>query len=340
MRNIVIIGNGFDLAHGLDTKYDHFVNDIKTNPEKYGISNLSSVSNYFLHMVINLQKTLWSDIEYLYYDVLTNLNNSTYFENKYEYIPYYETAIDLNRDFKTLTDWLCLYLEHEEKRFEFVENYQSIFEMLNGKQSVVLNFNYTNTVRKYLDNFDNDLELIHIHGELNNEFNPIIFGYAAGNEESKKLLIENDNNYVRNIKKFNYLFTRNEEILKNHLKSEEYNVFILGHSCGVSDKLILNQIFNSKGVNKIYSFYHQDKNGYFETLVNIDRIIDDYSKSESEIKVSEKFESFPNSYKMPQKEVDKDLIKFLTNILDSNLPKEEERQKQRKKMGSIASAIR
>ena len=55
-------------------------------------------------------------------------------------------------------------------------------------------------------------------------------------------------------------------------------------------------------------------------MVNIDRIIDDYSKAESAKKSFEKLISFPNSHPMPQKEDDNTLVDFLKNIVDNPLP--------------------
>ena len=35
MGNILVIGNGFDLAHGLPTGYEHFINFVRKNLELY-----------------------------------------------------------------------------------------------------------------------------------------------------------------------------------------------------------------------------------------------------------------------------------------------------------------
>jgi hypothetical protein len=335
MKNIIIVGNGFDLAHGLATKYSDFIKDIELNPSKYGLINIDLSDNRLLISLNRLNKTYWSDIEYVYFDILTNFNNKSYLQSKYLTVHAYREILQLNQDFDSIKMWLCQYLKEEESKLKRIENYEIFFDKFNNKDTIVLNFNYTNTVNSYINFKINDIKLIHIHGELENERNPIIFGFAAGNEESKELLNKNDNTFVKNIKKFNYLYTRNEEMLKEHLKSEEYNVFILGHSCGISDKLILNQIFNSDGVYKIYPFYFHNRDGYFETMVNIDRIIDDYSKKERDKMTFNKLVSFPNSFKMPQKEIDSNLSIFLNNILNKKLPKEQQRSDQKKKLDSV-----
>lgn len=326
MRNLVIIGNGFDLAHNLATKYSDFISDIKSNSQKYGFTSITKHQNRLLKHFWSYDKELWSDLEFTYYDILSKFKDEK-LGPTYTHVKGYDNIEDFNQDFNQIKNYLCLYLEEQETKFNTTPNYESFFESFIGKDAVILNFNYTNTVKKYIKKQNFDIELIHIHGELENENNPVIFGFAADQNESKKLLIENNNSYVRNIKKFNYLFTNNEEQLIKHLNSEEYNVFILGHSCGISDKLILNQIFNSKNIHKIYPFYYKDRNGYFETMVNIDRIIDDYSKSDEEKIAFKKLASFPNSYKMPQTELDEEFIPFIKNILDKELPKLKKRKK-------------
>ncbi len=339
MRNLIIVGNGFDLAHDLKTSYSDFLKDINVSKIKYGAPSIKSNTNALLEAFFSSKDGIWSDIESIYFDILRNLNNSAYLQNMYGRVYHYNDSKELNKHFEDIKQCLHQYLVEEEKKFVKNENYKNLFNCFSGKDSVIVNFNYTNTVKKYLNEIDSDINLIQIHGELNEINNPIIFGYAADNQESKELLSENDNNYIRNIKKFNYLFTKNEELLKNHIESEEFNVFILGHSCGVSDKLILSQILNSKAIHKIYPFYYNDRDGYFNTMVNIDRIIDDYSKEVTEVKAFSKLVTFPKCHKMPQVEFDEKLVKFLKSILDIPLPKEKEHADSLLAMESMAQML-
>ena len=319
MRNLIIIGNGFDLAHDLKTSYPDFKADVKEKGEKYDLPHIIS-TNYLLQSLLNDEFDLWSDIEVTYFNILTNFNDRAYLQKYYNGVHKYRNIKGLNDSFEKIKKYLEIYLTEIEQGFAKIRNYEKIFQELDNDKTVVVNFNYTNTVKNYISH--TNIELIHIHGELNNTENPIIFGFAAEDEESKKLLVENENGFVRNIKKFNYLFTNNEELLKEHLKSKEFNVFVLGHSCGISDRLILGQILNSKGVHQIIPFYFRDTNGYFNTMVNIDRIIDDYSKSKEDKKSFIKLLSFPNSYKMPQAIDDSELVNYLKNILSKKLPNE------------------
>ncbi len=93
---------------------------------------------------------------------------------------------------------------------------------------MILNFNYTKTPNQYLSERD---EIINIHGELNNDKNPIIFGY--GDEVDKKYAeIEdlNENEFLKHIKSFDYFKTSIilEIYLKLYQVRDDFEVFVLG----------------------------------------------------------------------------------------------------------------
>ena len=70
--NILILGNGFDLAHKLNTKYTDFLNYCKTHKQK----DTNYSQNLWLQHFINKQNDLgdtWIDIEMDIYNVLINL---------------------------------------------------------------------------------------------------------------------------------------------------------------------------------------------------------------------------------------------------------------------------
>ena len=202
MRNLIIIGNGFDLAHDLKTSYPDFKADVKEKGEKYDLPHIIS-TNYLLQSLLNDEFDLWSDIEVTYFNILTNFNDRAYLQKYYNGVHKYRNIKGLNDSFEKIKKYLEIYLTEIEQGFAKIRNYEKIFQELDNDKTVVVNFNYTNTVKNYISH--TNIELIHIHGELNNTENPIIFGFAAEDEESKKLLVENENGFVRNIKKFNYI---------------------------------------------------------------------------------------------------------------------------------------
>lgn len=53
----------------------------------------------------------------------------------------------------------------------------------------------------------------------------------------------NDNRFLDNIKSFMYLNNSNYRDLLNWIENNDFQVFIMGHSCGLSDRTLLNTIF-------------------------------------------------------------------------------------------------
>ena len=158
---------------------------------------------------------------------------------------------------------------------------------------MILNFNYTKTPNQYLSERD---EIINIHGELNNDKNPIIFGY--GDEVDKKYAeIEdlNENEFLKHIKSFDYFKTSNYGNLLRFVQSEIFEVFILGHSCGLSDRTMLSTIFENKNCIriKIYDF-RKDKNDYRNKTYEISRHFNNKAS------MRDKIVPFPECSPMPQ----------------------------------------
>lgn len=144
-------------------------------------------------------------------------------------------------------------------------------------RTLILNFNYTDTAGKlYKQSVEGDeCELIHIHGELNNPVNPVIFGYGDEMDEHyKKILDLNDNGYLQNIKSIHYLETDNYRKLLAFANSALYQIYIMGHSCGNSDRTLLNTLFEHKNCISIKPYYHKKEDGtdnYIDIVQNISR---------------------------------------------------------------------
>lgn len=361
MNNLIIIGNGFDLAHELETSYNHFIehlvnshckdeecykdlfklpnyisdyshlkNEILSYTYRHPYTNLSGESYNWLETdaesaVRNMElekcpfKSIlisslirhsslnnWCDIEEHYFQLLnTNKIGEIYFENPKQ----------LNDDFELIKKHLEEYLIEQEKEAKPIESYQEFFSNINSPNTLILNFNYTHTIENLYRKEITKSKIIHIHGELQNPKNPIIFGYAANHKESRDLLDKNDKEYLRNIKKQLYKRTDNEYNLSKYL-SDHKNIYlsILGHSCGLSDKLILEQILNHENIHdkdrSIRIFYYKEYESYFETQVNIDRIMNDDERFRTLIV------DFESTDKTPQFNDDLYLTKFIKHLYE------------------------
>lgn len=145
-------------------------------------------------------------------------------------------------------------------------------------QILLLNFNYTSTADLYVPK-GSDFEINHIHGELDNEKNPIIFGYGDElDDDYKEIAKLNDNDYLKNIKSIRYLETDNYRRLLSFIASAPFQIYIMGHSCGNSDRTLLNTLFEHENCVSIKPFYHQKEDGsdnYIEIVQNISRNFND-----------------------------------------------------------------
>lgn len=174
--------------------------------------------------------------------------------------------------------------------FYWDERYQSddgtdVYKLFPGKV-FLLNFNYTTYIeprfRDTLPNlqvgsFDKDQLVCHIHGDLNDE-NSIIFGYGDDREEMyKKLSDKNDNRFLENDKTVKYLGSARYRNFLGFIESAPFQVCIMGHSCGVSDRTLLNTIFQHENCVSIKPYYYKKENSddYYEIIKNISRCFDD-----------------------------------------------------------------
>ncbi len=145
---------------------------------------------------------------------------------------------------------------------------------LRPDQILFLNFNYTSTADLYLPK-GSEFKVNHIHGELGNDKNPIIFGYGDElDDDYKEISKLNDNDYLKNIKSIRYLETDNYRKLLSFIDSAPFQIYIMGHSCGNSDRTLLNTLFEHEKCVSIKPFYYEKPDGtdnYIEIIQNISR---------------------------------------------------------------------
>lgn len=143
------------------------------------------------------------------------------------------------------------------------------------RHTLLLNFNYTKTAESLYIKEDMNFEIINIHGELKSYNNPIIFGYGDElDEDYQKIEKTQNNDFLENIKSIKYHQTRNYRDLLKFIESGIYQVFVMGHSCGNSDRTLLNTLFEHKNCASIKVFYRQFEDGkddYSNLIRNISR---------------------------------------------------------------------
>lgn len=147
------------------------------------------------------------------------------------------------------------------------------------EEILILTFNYTDTVERYIPSSSLALlphvECIYIHGRLNDKSNPIIFGYGDELDTNYKAIEDrNDNRYLEYIKSTGYHRTDGYRRLLEFAESGYFQIFIMGHSCGNSDRTLLNTLFEHSNCMSIKPFYHQisdEKDNYSDIVRNISR---------------------------------------------------------------------
>lgn len=322
MNDLYLIGNGFDLAHGLKTSYNDFLlwylhESVSTtnpgnsyddelisfhrrynNPIQKHISVLKlkaelaelSISinckhRFFKNLVDNYQRNKWVDIELEYYLALVSLYKRMEKADVLRSEQIDKELISLNQCFDSIKKKLNEYLKtliisskQENLQIESILLEGTGAEGKEQGEKLFVNFNYTKTLELYTQkNFPTINNLINIHGELINPSNPIIFGYGDEMDPHyEKIENLNNNEFLRNIKSFGYFRTDNYQRILRFIEGK-YNPFIvkiLGHSCGLSDRILLNTIFEHPNCKAIKIYYYQKsetENDYFEKTQEISR---------------------------------------------------------------------
>ena len=142
-------------------------------------------------------------------------------------------------------------------------------------RTMLLNFNYTTTADLYMPGSSRFI-VNHIHGELDpQKLNNVIFGYGdESDDEYENLKKINDNEYLRHIKTSRYLETTKYRDLLSFIESGPFQVVIMGHSCGLSDRTMLNTLFEHENCVSIKPYYYvneQGKDNYLDIVQNISR---------------------------------------------------------------------
>ena len=374
MNRLVIIGNGFDLAHGLPTSYRDFIDDFWRNIIKYYDSYLvkkmvyfnlddrdfrdyycSDLKNYndFIHKmkendfesklkfdeknlkVFDNNNKLLFQIENNFFKEICLKNSEKWVDIENEYYKQLKTflkspslnhneinkrIVALNNDFEEVKsvfesylfdlfeskyDWFGIKQNELEDIFREKFYLSSSGNNKDFKQTLLLSFNYTKTVEDYNNYINENISCNYIHGRVNKSESSIIFGFGDEMDEDYKLIENiNDNEFLKNFKSFQYLQNSNYSNLLSYIDSEKFQVLIMGHSCGLSDRILLNTIFEHENCNSIKVFYHERSDGsdnYTDIVQNISRHFNDKKIMRSKI-VSKPFCKPMPQIQLPKKE--------------------------------------
>ncbi len=275
---------------------DKIIELLKSNPALYK----RFFNNNFITNLYSERKQNWFAIENIYYDFLckySEYSNTEYRKN---------TITQLNSQLEFLKIKLREYL----KTIEFKWNHgidQFIRKTFNGYSEVtVINFNYTDTFNLYLRNLglpNAKIENINIHGTLKEQNE--IFGYGNDlNQEYQRMKNLEEDFILENFKTVNYMMDNKYYTLINDItRVIAYDAYVLGHSLSLTDKTLLQEIFDHKHCFKIHLLKRLDfeedqvkqKASFKSQVTAITRIM----KNESDVR--KKVSNFKDSFTFPVK---------------------------------------
>ena len=162
--HILIIGNGFDLAHGLKTAYGDF---LKYCREKNGLCfelnsdyEINCETNLWIRHFINRQKQIddtWIDLETEIYNVITHLKNSLVSVSNYpKILETYTTSKAFNIGEKIKESMKSTSFEQEvgPKYYDINIRERRKFQIYIGSYKGLVNFLYAQ-LREFTTMFEN-----------------------------------------------------------------------------------------------------------------------------------------------------------------------------------------
>ncbi len=373
MNRLILVGNGFDLAHGLKTSYNDFMLWYITNCFVNAFDN-----NIYEDQLIKIEKVTWAESQWQTARSVRDSVRKCYYDNKLHdlitnkwFVAGEDTfnhpnPIEVTKPAKLLVEllkncsnskWVNIEAEfygqlkktlnphiNDDKREEFLKelneslkfiiNQLEIYllslpqpgyipgymEILNSPilkkdiynsildkeeepiSTCILNFNYTDTFSQYLEYFPQNSSrpnpfLNFIHGQIKRKNNPLIFGFGDElDEHYLKMEKETIKGYFDYIKSFWYFRTSNYRNLVTFIESDEFQIYILGHSCGLSDRTMLNMVFEHPNCKSIKIYYHgtPERNNYVSLTHEIARHFKD------KVEMRKRIVSLDKSNPMPQ----------------------------------------
>lgn len=242
-RNIIIIGNGFDLNLGLKTSYNDFINS-------KDFDRLIELENKLaIHLKSVKEKNNWVDIENelaSYSKRIKDVNFKIEYGYLKSYLMNYLNSVDLKN------------ISKDSEAYKLIKNCP--------KNTAIYNFNYTNSILEILKELSEDLmktiEHIFVHGSLKES--DIIFGIEdkSGVKNEHLFLLKS---YSKQFKSLG---------LQKKLLDCTGKLTIFGHSLGNTDHPYFSSYFYnismmSNSRNKKVDIYYYGDEGYHNLMEQI-----------------------------------------------------------------------
>lgn len=335
-KRLFLIGNGFDLAHGIPTSYNDLVSwygerlieklrEVDTVNDDFFETSLraplggggysihdcppnfdalldagfaKSKSDFFSEILAHYRKMNWVDIESFYFTELKQIAEIP--KDKLRLDQRIKRVKDLNQQFQNIQNLLCKYLDTLNDQITLIPEFVKLFEPENQRDRYMyLTFNYTNTVDLYFKQLKNssNSQVVNIHGQLKDDSNSIIFGYGDQHDEIYATLENfNQNEFLGYIKYPKYTLSNSFQKLSKFVNdpNQPYNVHIIGHSCGLSDRTLLRELLENPNCTGIFIHHYPDKKDFANKATELTRHFAD------KISYLKKIQPFNPDLKCPQ----------------------------------------
>ncbi|WP_185264325.1 bacteriophage abortive infection AbiH family protein [Elizabethkingia anophelis] len=271
IKKLYIIGNGFDMQHGIKSKYSDFREYIETKDERLK----AKLEEYFDSDV------LWSNFE----EALADLDTEQIVEECSDYLYSYDTEdwsdsynhdyqYELQQRINLITNILKQHFTEWILQLEIPENAEENMVIID-RGSRFINFNYTDTLEQLYKIAQH--QIFYIHNKAINTESTLILGHSRIPQETKKTDDEDydvrvaEGNQILN-KYFADTYKSTETIIKENtiffsgLNTIE-TIYVFGHSLSVVDRPYFEEIIkhiNKEEVTWKVSFYSKTSISGFE----------------------------------------------------------------------------
>mgnify|MGYP000285100304 CR=1 FL=1 len=284
--NLFIIGNGFDLAHGLKTKYEHFREYLEESDGIF-LESLEEMYGYSIGSSKELIKNyLWQDFE----GNLSDIDEISIIEQGED--------IDLGLEWEDIgvEDTLNI---HWESKYRFIKELNEyVMKWIKGinidvqkktdfisSEDLFITFNYTLLLEDVygIDKYN----ILHIHGSIDEDDILPVMGHGNKDKiiemreiaksfrekfKEKQSSIYNAiaNYYEITLKDVNSHILNNDSFFRRLI--DVNSISIIGHSLGNVDMPYFREIYNHVSEDTIWNIYYYSEDsiiGYREKILSI-----------------------------------------------------------------------
>lgn len=230
-RTLLVLGNGFDLAQGYNTKYSDFVNSV------YFCDLKKSKNGFALYLdKKKIYSERWVDLEKELEEYSIHLKNDQY-----------ERSRNFINDYKDLCKNLTLFINTALERpvIATLTIHDRIYKWKKENKNIdIINLNYTPNCN-FLFN-EKEIRKFHVHGQTQT-------GIVLGVDENALNRINKDHTFLIKSRQKGYKVGELQKVIAYASK-----IIIFGCSLGETDYWYYKQLFSQKESKQYEIYYHGD----------------------------------------------------------------------------------